>query len=86
MVLTLKITSQQEETLRREASKAGMDVASYAASVLTHSLPAQESIDQDAPSLLDRLKKLGVVGAVKGTSGPGDGRSWSEIEAACDPL
>ena len=37
-------------------------------------------------SLLEDMRALGVVGAVAGIPGPGDGRAWSEIEAPCDPL
>jgi len=84
MTLTLELTPEQEATLKRRASLAGLDVSTYAVQILADTAPTES--DEDSKSLFDRLNELGVIGAVKGTSGPGDGRSWSEIEAACDPL
>ena len=84
MTLTLELTPEQEATLKRKASQAGLDVPTYAVHLLVDTVPT--GADEDSKSLFDRLNELGVIGAVKGTSGPGDGRAWSEIEAACDPL
>ena len=36
------------------------------------------------PDIIDHLRAIGVIGAVDGKK-RADGRSWSEIEAACDP-
>ncbi|MDR3707494.1 MAG: hypothetical protein P4L33_04280 [Capsulimonadaceae bacterium] len=84
MTLTIDLTPDEEATLMNKAALAGLDVSEYALRVLHEaSLP---TVQDSGETMYDSLKALGVIGIVEGTSGPGDGRSWSEIEAPCDPL
>ena len=86
MTLTIDLTPEQEKALRQRAEQVGLDISTYASRLLTEMPLATGGDAEKAPFLLDRLKQLGVLGAIKGRSGPGDGRAWSEIEAASDPL
>jgi hypothetical protein len=76
MTLTLKLT-KEEAQLREKAKRAGLDPEGYLKSLIS-------APDSNTPTLADTLKDY--IGVVNGTPGPGDGRAWSEIEAACDPL
>lgn len=77
MTLTLKLTPQEEAALTEKAAKSGLDPISYIKQLITEP-------DDDDISLAESLK--GYIGVIDGTPGPGDGRAWSEIDAACDPL
>ena len=80
MTLTLKLSKEAESRLTMRADQEGIPVDDLIVEIL------EDAARSDNPSLLDEMMALGVVGAVAGTSGPGDGRAWSEVEAACDPL
>ena len=86
MTLNIDLPPEQEETLRHSAEQAGVDISTYASRLLTEMPLATGGDAEKGPFLLDRLKQVGILGAIKGTAGPGNGRAWSEIEAACDPL
>lgn len=73
MTLTLELTAEEEAQLRAKAASAGLDEASYVRRLI-------EDADLPQQTLADTLKDL--VGIVEGTPGPGDGRAWSEVEAA----
>lgn len=82
MTVTLNITSQTEQQLQRQAAIIGMPIQEYIMTIVENAA----SSDTSADNMADYLRSIGVLGAIDGTKGPGDGRSWSEIEAACDPL
>ena len=86
MTLTIDLTPEQEAALRHKAELAGLDISEYAVKLIEEGSYAPQNDPETPKSLLESLTELGVIGMVKGTSGPGDGRAWSEIEAACDPL
>jgi hypothetical protein len=83
MTLTLDLATDVEERLKRRATLAGIPLQELVANIIEDA--AQSDVAPGA-TLLDEMRSLGVLGAVSGTPGPGDGRAWSEIEAACDPL
>ena len=80
MTLILDLTPDQEERLAAAAALSGVDAQTYA---LQRLFDGEEEIPSSGKSLADRLRELGVLGAVSGTT-RADGRAWSEIEAACD--
>jgi hypothetical protein len=79
MTLILELTPDQEERLTAEAVRCGVDAQTYA----LRRLFSEDETSLSGPTLADRLRALGVVGAIEGTPRP-DGRNRSEIEAACD--
>jgi hypothetical protein len=83
MTVTLELSADAEERLRRRAMLAGIAIQELVETIVED---AALRDDEPTPTLLDEIKALGVLGAVTGTSGPGDGRGWSEIEAPCDPI
>jgi len=74
MTLTIDLTSEQEAALRYKAGLAGVDLSVYAGRVLAEVSLAEQHDSEEAPSLLESLTALGVVGVVDGAPGPGDGR------------
>jgi hypothetical protein len=82
MTLILELTPAQEERLAADAARSGVDTETYA---LRRLFDGGDETTPPEKSLAERLRDLGVLGAVKGTK-RADGRPWSEIEAACDPL
>jgi len=87
MTLTLNLAPAVEEQLQRRATATGVPMTDIVARIVEDATRTDQSVmESDGPSLLDEMIALGVIGAVAGTPGPGDGRAWSEIEAPCDPL
>ena len=80
MTLTVNLSPEAETLLADRAHLAGMPMTELITDIL------EEAARSSKPNLFDEMQALGVIGAVAGTSGPADGRAWSEIEAACDPL
>ncbi len=79
MTITLNLTPEEEAKLTQRAVEAGNgDPADY-----VKALVVQDTY-LAGRTLLDRLNELGVVGSVSSTP-RADGKSWSEIEAPCDP-
>jgi len=78
MTLTLELTLEQEIRLQERARASGVAPAEYLLHLLDN---AQEFAEGPRPgeSLLDGLKRIGVVGAFK-SSPRVYGRPWSEIE------
>ena len=79
MTLTIELTPEQEARLSAEAIRYGVDAQTYA----LRRLFGEEDSDLSGPTLADRLRSLGIVGAVEGRLRP-DGKNRSEIEAASD--
>jgi len=79
MTLTLELTPDQEARLSAEAVRCGVDAQTYA----LRRLFSEDEADMSRPSLADRLRTLGVAGAIEGAPRL-DGRNRSEIEAASD--
>jgi hypothetical protein len=80
MTLTINLSAEAESKLTIRADQAGIPVNELITEIL------EDIARADQPSLLDEMTALGVIGAVAGSSGPGDGRAWSDVEAACNPL
>jgi hypothetical protein len=82
MTLSLNLSPEAEEQLRDRAAHVGVSIQDLVADMV------ESVISHDGPpkNMADHLREIGVLGAIDGTPGPGDGRAWSEIEAACDPL
>ena len=80
MTLTINLSAEAESKLAIRAESAGIPVSELITEIL------EDAARSEQRSLLDEMMALGVVGAVAGTSGPGDGRAWSHIEAASDPV
>jgi len=80
MTLTINLTPEQQARLEANAARNGVDLDTYALQRLVgdedDALPAGQT-------MYDRLKALGVIGAVEGKPRK-DGRSWSEIEGFPD--
>lgn len=78
MTLILELTPEQEECLQRRANELGIEPAQYMLYLLETD---RRLLDGPRPgeSLLDGLKRIGVVGAFK-SKPRADGRPWSEIE------
>ena len=77
MTLILELTTEQESRLREKAQHAGLDPEGYLRRLI-------DMPEAPTTTLAESLKDF--VGVIDGTPGPGDGRAWSEIEAACDPI
>ena len=84
MTLTLNLSPEEEKRLRAGAQKAGLDINAYLRQLIERADVADTATATDLRTLAESLKEF--VGVIDGTPGPGDGRAWSEIEAACDPL
>jgi len=94
MTITLEISSEAEVQLRRQASDAGVPFSEYLSDIVEgaarSSTKASRQLPQEAiehPEEFDNLaflSEIGVLGSVAGKP-RSDGKSWSEIEAACDP-
>jgi len=80
MTLTINLSAEAESKLSTRADQAGIPMSELIVEIL------EDAARTEQGTLLDEMMALGVVGAVHGTSGPGDGRAWSHIEAASDPL
>jgi hypothetical protein len=84
MTLTLDLSPEEEKRLRAGARNAGLDINAYLRRLTEHIGVAGAPASMDKLTLAESLKEF--VGVIDGTPGPGDGRAWSEIEAASDPL
>jgi len=82
MTLTLDLSPEAEERLQAKSARTGKSVPSLILDIVEAAV-----VDEVVPNnMADRMRSLGLLGAIDGTPGPGDGRGWSEIEAASDPL
>jgi hypothetical protein len=77
MTLTLELSPQTEERLKQRAAIEGIPLPEFVAGIVEEAARAETR-----PSdMVDHLRSIGVIGAVKGNPRP-DGLPWSEIEAA----
>ena len=77
MTLTLGLSPQTEERLKHRAATAGVPLREYVAQIVENAANSEPS----QTDMIEHLRSIGVIGAVKGKPRP-DGRPWSEIEAA----
>lgn len=89
MTIILDISPETETLLRERAMDEGQPMAKVAIELIEAGLhapkplPASPNAQAEEETFSDYLERIGVRGAVE--SRPrADGRSWSEIEAACD--
>jgi hypothetical protein len=78
MTIILELTPEQETKVRDSARAIGAEPAEYLTRLIDQA-PAPPAGLLPGESLLDALKRIGVVGAFKSTPRP-DGRPWSEVE------
>ena len=84
MTITIEPPADMTETLTVAAAREGLTLEAFA---LHAALERARSLGQTTEAPLPKRSTLrDFAGIVDGTSGPGDGRAWSEIEAACDPF
>lgn len=78
MAIVLDLTPEQEERLQERARAHGEEPAQYVLRLLAEDPGASEG-SREGESVLDGLKRIGVVDAFK-SKPRSDGRPWSEIE------
>jgi hypothetical protein len=78
MTLTLELTPDREAKLQERARALGVDPAELLLRLIDD-LPKHPDGPRPGESLLDGLKRIGVVGVVKGRPRP-DGKAWSQCE------
>ena len=79
MTLTVNVSPEAELRLLERAALSGVPLAEFVSQIVEEAAHN----DEPRPNMIDHLRAIGVVGAVRGKQRP-DGRSWSEVEAACD--
>lgn len=84
MTITLNISPEAEAALTRNASLARKPVSELASELLEDAVLQMTPGNPVRSGMVEHLRRIGVIGAVQGEP-RADGRSWSEIEAACDP-
>jgi len=83
MTLTVNLSSEAAERLRIKSARVGKSMQSLISDIVEAAVATDEPVPNN---MADRMRAMGLLGAIDGTPGPGDGRAWSEIEAASDPL
>lgn len=78
MTLTIELTPEQEAKLRGNARATGMEPTEYIVRLIDGAPIAKQGL-LPGKSLLDGLRRIGVVGAFRSEPRP-DGRAWSDVE------
>ncbi len=80
MTVTIDLSPETEARLTLRASALGKPLHDLVVDLVEE---AASRSSFEGTDVIAHLREIGVVGAVRGKK-RADGRSWSEVEAACD--